>query len=109
MEFIGAELVLFVGGRHSLCRVIRRKTMFRVSALVLAVAIAAAGTATSASAQTGGSSTSVAAPSHKAKAPRPNDRPLYNMVPGTAWSRSGDDPTSTGGGSIGYNQMLYNW
>ena len=81
--------------------------MIKVSTVALAATIAALGMAAPASAQTSGPSTSVAAPSHKAKAPRPSDRPLYNMAPGAAWSRSGDDPAATGGGSIGYNQMLY--
>ena len=36
-------------------------------------------------------------------------RPLYNMAPGSAPVNGRDDPAFTGGGSLGYNQMIYNW
>jgi len=36
-------------------------------------------------------------------------RPLYNMAPGSALVNGRDDPAFTGGGSLGYNQMIYNW
>lgn len=34
---------------------------------------------------------------------------LYDVVPPSAPSGLSDDPASTGGGSIGYNQMIYKW
>jgi hypothetical protein len=84
-----------------------RRTMIRVSALALAIAVAAAGTVSPASAQTSTASPSVA--SHKTKASGQSARPLYNMAPGNGPVLGRDSPAGTGGGSIGYNQMLYNW
>jgi hypothetical protein len=31
------------------------------------------------------------------------------MAPGSAPANGRDDPAFTGGGSLGYNQMIYNW
>jgi hypothetical protein len=70
--------------------------MIRVSVFALVAAIAAVSLAVPASA-----------------AARHSGRPLYDVVPqgqavvnGTVNS---DDPSLTGGGSTGYNQMIYNW
>ena len=93
--------------------------MTKFATLALVVAIVALGPAGPAMAQTGGASPSVATTSPKAKAfpakafpakvaPR-LARPLYNMAPGSAPVNGRDDPAFTGGGSLGYNQMIYNW
>jgi hypothetical protein len=87
--------------------------MIRISALAFSVALVAQGTASSAVAQTILAPQSASPPSvasHKANAIRHGARPLYNMAPGNYPARGGsDDPAVTGGGSIGYNQMIYNW
>jgi hypothetical protein len=36
-------------------------------------------------------------------------RPLYNIAPQSRAPVNSDDPALTGGGSIGYNQNIYNW
>jgi hypothetical protein len=36
-------------------------------------------------------------------------RPLYNVAPQSRAPVNSDDPALTGGGSIGYNQNIYNW
>ncbi len=36
------------------------------------------------------------------------NRPLYDVAPRGGPVNS-DDPSLTGGGSAGYNQMIYNW
>ena len=36
-------------------------------------------------------------------------RPLYDVAPQGGTSVNSDDPSLTGGGSAGYNQMIYNW
>jgi hypothetical protein len=112
MELLAAEPVLFTGGRHVPCRETRRKPMIKVSAFALAVTFAVAGVASSALAQASPSSNAKAATAshHQARVSgRETGRGLYNMVPGGVPARNGDDPSATGGGSIGYNQMLYNW
>ena len=38
----------------------------------------------------------------------PMGRPLYDVVPQGYAPRNSDDPALTGGGSLGYNQMIYN-
>lgn len=88
--------------------------MTKFATLALVVAIAAGGAAGAATAQTGGTSPSIATASHKAgasvaKASVRHARPLYNMAPGGAAVNGRDDPAFTGGGSLGYNQMIYNW
>jgi hypothetical protein len=35
--------------------------------------------------------------------------PLYNVAPQSRAPVNSDDPALTGGGSIGYNQNIYNW
>jgi hypothetical protein len=37
------------------------------------------------------------------------NRPLYDVVPQRSAPVNSDDPSLTGGGSTGYNQMIYNW
>jgi hypothetical protein len=83
--------------------------MIRVSVIALTVAIAAASLVVPASAK---SSHPRASPSY-AYAAAAHHHPLYDVVPpgqgvigGTVNS---DDPSLTGGGSIGYNQNIYNW
>ena len=85
--------------------------MTRVSALALIAAVAAAGIITPAFAQSSANPPSVTpAVSHQAKVrARHNGRQLYNMIPQNSSVRNSDDPALTGGGSIGYNQMIYNW
>jgi hypothetical protein len=108
MEFIGLAPVLCVGRAAWNCRVTGEKDMTKFATLALAATIAG-GVAGSAMAQTGGVSPSAAAPSHKAKVSVRHARPLYNMAPGSAPVNGRDDPAFTGGGSLGYNQMIYNW
>lgn len=36
-------------------------------------------------------------------------RPLYDVAPQSRGVVNSDDPSLTGGGSIGYNQNIYNW
>jgi hypothetical protein len=112
MEFSRLGFVLVRGWRAAaLCRGHHgERTMIRISTLALAIAFAVA-TAPVAMAQTGGSP---AVAAHKAKMPNKEPRfeswrPLYNMAPGNAPTLGRDDPAGTGGGSIGYNKMLYNW
>jgi hypothetical protein len=76
--------------------------MIRIAMLALAATGAVAVTAPAAMARTSSAA-------HKAKAPRyENSRPLYNMAPGDAPALGRDTPAGTGGGSTGYNKMLYN-
>ncbi|HEX4411825.1 MAG TPA: hypothetical protein VH206_23880 [Xanthobacteraceae bacterium] len=78
--------------------------MIKITTLALATAFAAAAMAPSAMAQS--ASPKIA---HKARAPHyESGRPLYNMAPGTSSPLGRDTPAGTGGGSTGYNQMLYN-
>ena len=57
-----------------------------------------------------GAATPAAAAMHQAKAPASHAvRPLYNVVPQGRAAVNSDDPSLTGGGSIGYNQNIYNW
>jgi hypothetical protein len=110
MEFIACGPVLLPGRAAWKCRVTGEKNMTKFATLALVVAIAAAGMAGSAMAQTGGTSPSVAPAPHKAKASaQQRARPLYNMAPGSAPVNGRDDPVFTGGGSLGYNRMIYNW
>jgi len=37
------------------------------------------------------------------------NRPLYDVLPQRSAPVNSDDPSLTGGGSTGYNQMIYNW
>ncbi len=76
-----------------------------VATVALVAAVAAFGTPSFAQTNTG--SPSVTAPTHKASVQ--HARPLYNMAPGSAPVNGRDDPAFTGGGSLGYNQMIYNW
>jgi hypothetical protein len=112
MEFPRLCFVLFHGWRAAALRRVHygERTMIRISTLALAIAIVAP-IAPAAMAQTGGSP---AVAAHKAKMPNKEPkfesrRPLYNMAPGNAPVLGRDDPAGTGGGSIGYNKMLYNW
>jgi outer membrane protein W len=66
-----------------------------ILAAVLAAAIAAAVSAAPASA--------------KSSVNHQRSVRLFNMVPQGKGSINSDDPSLTGGGSIGYNQNIYNW
>ena len=51
-----------------------------------------------------------AAATHHVKAAAHNvGRPLYNVAPQGRAPVNSDDPSLTGGGSLGYNQNIYNW
>jgi len=76
--------------------------MTRLSSLALALTFAAVGIASPAAAQNMARSGAKAA-GHHIKGP------LYDVVPPGAPNGFSDDPSRTGGGSIGYNQMIYNW
>ena len=39
----------------------------------------------------------------------PAGRALYNVAPQSRTPVNSDDPALTGGGSLGYNQNIYNW
>jgi hypothetical protein len=57
-----------------------------------------------------GMATPAAAATHHAKGPAHYaGRPLYNVAPQSRAPVNSDDPALTGGGSIGYNQNIYNW
>jgi hypothetical protein len=73
--------------------------MIRVSVFALVAAIAAVSLAVPASAES----------SHIATAAHHSGRPLYDVVPQGQAAVNSDDPSLTGGGSTGYNQMIYNW
>jgi hypothetical protein len=112
MEFIGPAPVLFVGGAAWNCRATGVKNMTKtVATAVLVAAIAATMTAIASPsfAETNAGSPAVTATSHKVKASVQHARPLYNMAPGSAPVNGRDDPAFTGGGSLGYNQMIYSW
>ena len=54
-----------------------------------------------------GVATPAAAATHHANGPTHYiGRPLYNVAPQSRAPVNSDDPSLTGGGSIGYNQML---
>jgi|GEM_PF-2767079 hypothetical protein len=90
MEFGAERTVIAFGGRGP-----QEKLMKRVLAAVLAAAITAPVFAVPASAKS--------SVSHQ-RSPR-----LFNMAPQGKGSINSDDPSLTGGGSIGYNQNIYNW
>ena len=75
--------------------------MIRVSTFSFAAALAAMSLAVPASAK----------PAHANVTVPRADRPLYDVAPQGAVGRAvnSDDPSLTGGGSTGYNQMIYNW
>jgi hypothetical protein len=75
-----------------------RVTKF-ASISVLIAAAAAVGLAAPASAQG----------SHAKLVAHHTNRPLYDVVRQGSASVNSDDPSLTGGGSTGYNQMIYNW
>jgi hypothetical protein len=72
--------------------------MIRVSVLALTAAIAAVSVVAPASAK----SSHIPAAAH-------HSGPLYDVVPQGLGAVNSDDPSLTGGGSVGYNQMIYNW
>lgn len=81
--------------------------MIRISIFALVVMTAAAAAfAAPAAAQ---SRTPVSAHNARVAAHQQSARRLYNMVPQQSAPAFSDDPSSTGGGSVGYNQMIYNW
>lgn len=47
--------------------------------------------------------------SHAKLAAHHTNRPLYDVAPQRSAPVNSDDPSLTGGGSTGYNQMIYNW
>ncbi len=53
----------------------------------------------------GGVTMASAATKHGKMSPRP----LYDSVVGSPSLGDTDSPAATGGGSIGYNQNIYNW
>jgi len=77
--------------------------MIRISIFALVAAVAAVSLVVPASAKS----------SHIAMAAHHSGRPLYDAVPQGPGIINGainsDDPSLTGGGSAGYNQMIYNW
>lgn len=57
-----------------------------------------------------GAATPAAAATHHASGPAHYAvRPLYNVAPQRGAPVNSDDPSLTGGGSLGYNQNIYNW
>ena len=57
-----------------------------------------------------GAATPAAAATHYAKATASHARGgLYDVAPQSRAPVNSDDPSLTGGGSIGYNQNIYNW
>jgi hypothetical protein len=89
----------------------RRKTMIRVTkfASTMLPIAAVAGTALAI-----GLAAPAAAASrhsvHPAKMPvHRAAHSLYDVVPQGKAAVSSDDPSLTGGGSLGYNQNIYNW
>ncbi|MGC1777530.1 MAG: hypothetical protein WBB34_06245 [Xanthobacteraceae bacterium] len=77
--------------------------MTRLSSLALVLTFMAAGVASPAAAQ------SNAAWSRVKAADQYSPGQLYDVVPPSAPNGFSSDPSRTGGGSIGYNQTLYNW
>jgi hypothetical protein len=77
----------------------QEKIMIRVSTFTFAAAIAAMSLAMPASAK----------PAHAKAMTHPTDQPLYDVIPQQQRSVNSDDPSLTGGGSAGYNAMIYNW
>jgi len=76
----------------------------KIASTVLPIAAAAAATLAI------GIATPAAAATHHAKGPAHySGRPLYNVAPQSRAPVNSDDPALTGGGSIGYNQNIYNW
>jgi hypothetical protein len=84
--------------------------MIRISSLALAAGLAAAAIASPAFAQSyaaAPATTTTAAASHHAKvAARQSGLNAFAMVPHQS-SADPNDPALTGGGSAGYNRMLY--
>ncbi len=82
---------------------IGRKMMIRVvkiaSISVLVAAVMAAALVAPAFAQGG----------HAKLVAHHTNRPLYDAAPLGRGRVNSDDPSLTGGGSTGYNQMIYNW
>jgi hypothetical protein len=78
--------------------------MIRVAKLAsLSVPVAAMALAIGLSAPAAAASHHVKASAHKA------GRPLYDIAPQSRAPVNSDDPSLTGGGSLGYNQNIYNW
>jgi hypothetical protein len=90
---------------------LQEKKMIRVTKFASTVLpIAAAAGVALAAALAVGIATPSAAATHHAKAPASHaGRPLYNVAPQGRAPVNSDDPALTGGGSIGYNQNIYNW
>ena len=98
MEFPGIAVVLLHGKTGGL--VIEEEIMSRLSLFALVTVVAAAGIVAPTLAQSHAASSRA-----KAAARYPG---LYDVAPRHA-PRNSDDPAATGGGSIGYNQMIYAW
>jgi hypothetical protein len=88
----------------------QEKAMTSVAKLALLAAFAAAGASAPAFAQSATKSPAVAATaSHRPNGSAHHNGRLFDSAPQNAPARDADAPSATGGGSIGYNQMLYNW
>ena len=87
-----------------------RVTKFASTVLPIAAAAGVASITALVAVLAVGAATPAAAATHHAKAPAPHAaRPLYNVAPQGRAAVNSDDPSLTGGGSIGYNQNIYNW
>jgi hypothetical protein len=104
MEFLAVSFVLIRGRarRQRAQFVNQEKTMTSISKLALLATFAAAGIASPAFAQSDANSHSHRIPAHLSGR-------LFDMAPQNVSARDSDIPSATGGGSVGYNQMLYNW
>jgi len=84
----------------------QEKTMTSVAKLALLAALAA-GIASPALARSDAHSSSAKVRAHDIRAY--DSGRLFDMAAPSAPKHAADTPSATGGGSTGYNQMLYNW
>jgi hypothetical protein len=109
MEFPARGAVGRLGGGALKLPGCRRKTMIRVTKFastvlpIAAVAALAIGLAAPAAAATRHSLHYAKTPVHHAA------HSLYDVAPQGRGPVNSDDPSLTGGGSLGYNQNIYNW
>jgi hypothetical protein len=99
MEFPATNVVI-AGGGGIVVPGIRRKSMIRVAIVASIMAVTAAVAAVSCPASAS------AASGHAKAVPHHTDRRLFDAVP--QGSVNSDDPSLTGGGSLGYNLNIYN-
>jgi hypothetical protein len=85
--------------------------MIRISSLALVAGVAAGAIASPALAQSYGSAPAVtaSAPQHAKIAGRQRGLNAFAMIPQRQSSTDSNDPALTGGGSAGYNRMLYDF